>query len=97
MFHHFITITYLLLVHLSEIERKKETVGYLDVLRAGIAKDIDQRCEREKVSLLLLCQQTKSEIISLCDRKSGNNGDKNKRKKGIKSLWKRRRPRKTVS
>ena len=93
MFRHFIIILYLLYFYLSEIEKKKETVGFLDVLRAGIVKDIDELCQREKVNLLLLCKQTKSEIISLCDR---NNGEKNQRKSGIKSLWKRRRPRKTV-
>ena len=37
----------------SETEKKKETVGHLDVLRAGIVKDIYQLCEREKVGLLL--------------------------------------------
>ena len=67
------------------------------MLRAGIVRDIEQLCEREKLSLLLLCKKTKSEIILLCDRKQGNNGESNPRKSGIKSLWKRRRPRKTVS
>ena len=82
--------------YLSEIEKKNETVDYLDVLRAGIVKDIDQLCEREKVDLILLCKKTKSETLSLCDRKRGNNGESNSRKSGIKSLWKRRRPRRTV-
>ena len=91
--NHHTTLTKL--IH-SETERKNETVSHLDVLRAGIVKDIYQLCEREKVGLLLLCRQTKSEIISLCDRKRGNNGKKKQKKAGIKSLWKRRRPRKNV-
>ena len=57
------TMFYNRLLFLLEIEKRKETVDYLDVLRAEIVKDIAQLCEREKVSLLLLCKKTKSEIV----------------------------------
>ena len=81
---------------ISEIEKNDEPVDYLDVLRTEIVQDISQLCEREKVSLLHLCTKTKSEIILLCDRKRADPAKSNPRKPGIKSLWKRRRPRKTV-
>ena len=85
--HHFI--------YFLEVHKNVVSLHYLDVFKDRLDKDIQKICKREKLNLILLCEKTRAEILSMFNRRSDKRGDCSPIKLQSK-MRKRRRKKNTV-